>query len=93
MVEEGVPINQAKEEESENDEYDKYYRNGDELDDALDFLIKLEGRGQLLFEDIKLLMDYVDARLSKKVLRQALASRLRSPSQRNFCLRKAIKAK
>ena len=53
----------------------------------------LEGRGQLSFEDIELLMEYVDARLAKKVSRQDLASRLRSPSQRGFCLRTAMKHK
>ena len=41
-----MPRNQEKEEESKKDEYNKYYRNGDELDDAVDFLMKLEGRGQ-----------------------------------------------
>ena len=37
MVEEVVPKNQEKEEESKKDEYKGDYRNGDKLDDAVEF--------------------------------------------------------
>ena len=40
------------------------------MDDAVEFLMELAGGRQLSFEDIELLVDYVDARLGKKVSRQ-----------------------
>ena len=68
-------------------------KNGDELDKDVEFLMELEYRGQLSFEDIDLLIQYVDSRLASKVLRQDLASERRSPSHRSFCLRTATKEK
>ena len=55
--------------------------------------MELEYEGKSSFEDIKLLIEYVDAKLAKKVSCHDLASRLQSPSQRRFCLRTALKDK
>ena len=41
VVEEEVPKNEEREEESEKAKYDEYYRNGDELNDAVQFLMEL----------------------------------------------------
>ena len=52
VVDKDVPENQGKEEESKKVENEGDYQNGDELDEAVDFLMELEYRGQLSFEDI-----------------------------------------
>ena len=80
VVEKEVPKTLEKEQESEKDEYEGESKTGDELDDAGEFLMELKSGKQLSFEDIVLLMDYVDARLAKMISRQDLASRLRSSS-------------
>ena len=46
-IEEEESKNQDKEEKSENDEIEGECRNGDELDDAVTFLMEFKGGGQL----------------------------------------------
>ena len=45
VVHEDVPENQEKEEESEKDGNEGYYKNGDKLDKAVEILIELQYNG------------------------------------------------
>ena len=57
-----MPENQEKEDNSEKYENEGDSKKGDEFE----FLMALDYRGQLSFDDIELLIEYVNARLVRR---------------------------
>ena len=80
---------QAKIHAQSDDEDD--WGDCDELDEARENLMTYEKEGNISFEELEALMEYINQKLANKVTRQDSAKRLRSEVQLQFGMKPAMK--
>ena len=80
------PVNANDEQETEQANEEETHEELS-LEAEMETLAELNQRKEISDGDLKILMDYIDEKITKGVPGQVLAARMRSPAQRSCCLR------